>query len=88
MGFKYMKINQITALLVSAYLLQGCSTQQVAQTAVGAAKLPVKAAGAAGRAAGSVAGGTIGGLVGGNIGKKVGKAIGRTAGGVAATKGL
>lgn len=83
-----MKIRMTLALLVSAYLLQGCSAQQVTSAAVSTAKLPVKAAGAVGRTAGSVAGGAIGGVVGGNIGRKVGSAVGRTAGGVAATKGL
>ncbi|CAA6808674.1 MAG: Unknown protein [uncultured Thiotrichaceae bacterium] len=83
-----MKLRMTIALLVSTYMLQGCSAQQVASAAVGTAKLPVKAAGAVGRTAGSVAGGAIGGVVGGSIGRKVGSAVGGAVGGAAATKGL
>lgn len=83
-----MKLRIMMSAIVAVYFLQGCSAQQVTRAAVGTAKLPVKAASAAGRVVGSTAGGAIGGAVGGNIGRKIGSAVGGAAGGVAAAKGL
>ena len=79
---KLVKIKLL--ILVTALGLSACSTQQVARGAIGVAKLPVKAAGAAGRAAGGVVGGAVGGAVGGSIGRTVGRAAGRAVGGAAA----
>ena len=79
---KLVNIQLLT--LVTAVGLSACSTQQVARNAISVAKLPVKAAGAAGRAAGGVVGGAVGGAVAGSIGRSVGRATGRAVGGAAA----
>lgn len=79
---KLVKINLL--IVVVALGLSACSTQQVARSAIGVAKLPVKAVGAAGRAAGGVVGGVVGGAVAGSIGRTVGRAAGRAVGGAAA----
>ena len=81
---KWVKTSGMIAIL--AFGLSACSTQQVASSAIGVAKLPVKMIGAAGRAAGGVAGGAVGGLVGGNMGRRVGSTVGRAVGGYAVGK--
>ena len=62
-------------LLSVAALMAGCSGQQVANTAIGVAKVPFKIVGAgvtagatvAGTVAGTAAGGPVGGAVGGAV---------------------
>lgn len=60
-------------------VIQACSQQQVISSAVGVAKLPVKAAGAVAGTAGGVVGGTVGGIVGGSTGRKYGAMAGQSA---------
>ena len=78
---KKFTLLTITSLL---FLLQACSQQQVVSSAVGVAKLPVKAGaavvGTAASAAGSVVGGAAG-SVAGPVGSAVGSAVGGVVGG-------
>ncbi|WP_022953621.1 hypothetical protein [Leucothrix mucor] len=74
-----MKQLTILALLSSTILITGCSGQQVADGAIGVAKLPFKVAGvavtAAAGTAGALAGTAVGGPIGGAIGGAVGSAV-------------
>jgi len=71
-----LKIFTSAVLLLS---IQACSQQQVVSSAVGVAKLPVKAVGAVAGAAGGVVGGTVGGVVAGETGRKYGSMAGQSA---------
>ncbi len=61
-------------------VLSACSQQQVVSSAVGVAKLPVKAVGAVAGTAGGIVGGTVGGVVAGSTGARYGKMAGQSAG--------
>ncbi|PID45395.1 MAG: hypothetical protein CSB47_08935 [Proteobacteria bacterium] len=72
------KLTTLTAALCLAFMT-GCSGQQVADAAIGVAKVPFKVVGAAATAAattaGTVAGTAAAGPLGGAIGGAVGGAI-------------
>ena len=74
-----MKQLTLLTLLGSTLFLTGCSGQQVANGAIGVAKVPFKVAGvavtAAAGAAGAIAGTAVGGPVGGAIGGAVSSAV-------------
>ena len=73
------KVGASLASLTFLLSIQACSQQQVISSAVGVAKLPVKAAGAVAGTAGGVVGGTVGGLVAGDTGRKYGAIAGQSA---------
>ena len=76
---KLKKLSSSIIFLSTLLSIQGCSQQQVIGSAVGVAKLPVKAVGAVAGTAGGIVGGTVGGLVAGNTGRKYGKMAGQSA---------
>jgi len=65
--------------LVLLLSIQACSQQQVINSTVSVAKLPVKAAGAVVGTAGGIVGGAAGGLVAGSTGRKYGSMAGQSA---------
>lgn len=73
------KITTLAAITSFALLTAGCTGQQVANTAIGVAKVPLKVVGVAATAAattaGTIAGTAAGGPVGGAIGGAVSGAI-------------
>ena len=71
-----MKIITTIAAIACITLLAGCSGQQVANGAIGIAKIPLKVVGVAATVAASTAGGIAGAAAGGPIGAAVGSAVG------------
>lgn len=70
-----MKRFTAIAALSCVVLLSGCSGQQVADGAIGVAKLPFKVVGAAATAAATTAGTVAGTAAGGPIGGAIGGAV-------------
>lgn len=68
------KVTTLTAAICFV-CLTGCTGQQVANTAIGAAKLPLKVVGAAATAAATTAGTVAGTAAGGPLGGAVGGAV-------------
>ena len=70
-----MKKTTTAAAIVCFAFLTGCTGQQVANTAIGVAKIPLKVVGVAATAAASTAGTIAGTAAGGPVGGAVGGAV-------------
>jgi hypothetical protein len=71
-----MKIITTAAAITCFTLLMGCTGQQVADSAIGVAKIPLKVVGVAATAAATTAGTVAGTAAGGPLGGAVGGAVG------------
>lgn len=71
-----MKKITTAAAIISFAFLTGCSGQQVADAAIGVAKVPFKVVGVAATAAATTAGTVAGTAAGGPLGGAVGGAVG------------
>lgn len=68
----------LLTVVAGASLMAGCSGQQVADTAIGVAKVPFKVVGAAATAGATVAGTVAGTAAGGPVGGAIGGAVAGT----------